>query len=140
MEKQTDLEEKFLLADSEFNHQDKADNEICEKTKKFIDLVLGKLDPNQYMELTFRDCSQNDNCVVIGKGWVGTKTRDGYLTFEPVSNFDPCISRREYPARILRSAITNPDRAKIGIRLIRRHEFNSCYFEDLDSFLKKNKK
>ncbi len=134
-EKQINLEDKFLQADLEFNEQVGIKEEECKKVKKFVKLVLEKLQKDQFMELTFFDCSQNSLTVIIGKGWVGTKTSDGELTFEIAADLNPCLGRKEYSAKTLMAAIASPDRAKIEVKKIRRHEFNSSYFKKLDSFL-----
>lgn len=135
METGKDLKTKFMMACAVHSQEDKIEAEKCKKIKEFVALVLEKLQPQEYMELAYRDVSQNVSSVIIGKGWVGTRTTSGDLTFEKVSDFNPCIGSKEYPARILQAAIVNPERAEIKIKVIRRHEFNSCYFKALDSHL-----
>lgn len=129
------LEDKFLKKAEIFNKQIEIKNEECEKAKKFIALVLEKLQRTQYMELVFLNCTQNREYVIIGKGWVGTKTSDGELTFELAPDLNPCIGKKEYSAKTLLAAIASPDRAEIQINEIRRHLFNSSYFKKLDTFL-----
>lgn len=135
MEKQITLEEKFLKTAEIFNKQIEIKNEECQKAKKFIALVLEKLQRTQYMELAFINCSQNREYVIIGKGWVGTKTSDGELTFELAADLNPCMGRKEYSAKTILAAIASPDRAEIQINEIRRHLFNSSYFKNVDAFL-----